>query len=309
MEMKNVIASLFIIVIAVACEKDITVDVPPQPVKLVVYGTTAVYNPFSIAVSKTAGILDPVTPPSHLVTHALVQLYEDSQLKDTLVFNSNTSTYESKQHIVAMPGKTYVLKTSAPGFTTAEATAVTPGNINIQSISRIAQVRTDADGNVYDEVRIRFMDNTAVSNYYLITFQHPIDYGNGNIHYQDIYCMHSLDKDIDRRNNADPSDFEDCIDREIAMTDKHFNGMVKELVMFIPHDDLEPVKSTFDNREYRAVVRLNNITADQFKYRKSFSAYQDSEDNPFAEPVLVFSNVTNGYGLFTTFNFVTDTIR
>jgi hypothetical protein len=308
MQIRNLVARIFIIVIFLSCEKDITVDVPPQPVKMVLFGVTPVHSPFSVTVSKTAGILDPVTPQSYLVDNALIQLFENTRLIDTLIFNSNTKTYEAKNNSVARPDITYVLKASVPGFKTAEAATTTPGNINIESITKRENVRTDQDGNVYDEVKIRFSDNGALSNYYLIRFQRPLHAGNG-VHYEDIYCMHSLDKDIDRRVNADPSDFEDCIDREVSMNDLHFNGVVKELLIFILHDDLQPIRNNVDNRDYWPVVQVQNITADQYKYRKSYSAYRDSEDNPFAEPVMVYSNVTNGYGLFSTYNLVTDTIR
>ena len=295
--------------ILVSCEKDVTVKVPPQPVKLVINGITGINTPFSVTVGKTAGILEPTSPQSYQVTNAMVQLYENNLLKDTLVFNVNSHTYDVKHNTIPKPGFTYLINVSAPDFITAESATITPADIIIENVTTRANVRTDADGNMYDEVKIRFTDNASISNYYLINLRRPFNGGNGNIHYEDIYCMHSMDKDIDRRNNADPTDFENCIDREFFMTDKYFNGMSKEMIVFIRHDDLKPVINSFDNREYKAVVELNNITSDHYKYRRSYTAYQDAEENPFAEPVLLFTNVKNGYGIFSTYNLAIDTIR
>ena len=130
-----------------------------------------------------------------------------------------------------------------------------------------------------------------------------------DIHYEEMFCMRSLDTDIDRRTDVDPILFEDCIDRELVIADKHFNGAVKELIIFIRSHELEAVQSPVNGRQYRAVVELNNITADQYKYRKSYRAYRDSDGNPFAEPVLVYTNIKHGYGLFSTYNLAVDTIR
>jgi len=46
-------------------------------------------------------------------------------------------------------------------------------------------------------------------------------------------------------------------------------------------------------------VRVSRITEAHFKFIKSWNAYQMSGDNPFAEPANVFTNVLNGYGIFT----------
>jgi hypothetical protein len=121
--------------------------------------------------------------------------------------------------------------------------------------------------------------------------------------------MRSQDTDIDRGTAVNPILFEDCIDRELMLADARFNGAVKELIIFIRTHELEPVLNPVDGKHYKAVVELNNITAEQFRYRKSYRAYRDSDGNPFAEPVLVYTNIKNGYGLFSTYNLAVDTIR
>ncbi len=305
--MKNIVAFI-VILFLVSCEKDLTIDVPPQNIKLVLNGITGINSPFRVYVGKTAGILQPFTPDLYSVNNAFIQLYENGLLKDTLVYKNQRNLYEAKRNTIAMPGSTYVLKASAPNITAVEAETVTPASIKIQSITRRINARTDANGNSLDEVKIIFADDAAATNYYAFKFRRPYNNGASNISYGPIYCMHSSDKDIDRR-NVDPTDFENCIDQEFFMNDKNFNGQIKELILFIQHSELEPVIVSSANRTFNAVVELNNITAQHYKYRKSFDAYRDSEDNPFAEPVLVYSNVKNGYGLFSTYSIARDTIR
>ena len=298
------------ILLSVACERDVIIDVPPQTTKLVVNGLTRVNTAFRVTVSKTAGILDSTNPASYKVPDALVQLYQNNVLKDTLVYETTSNSYLVKRNTRPQSGSTYTLTVDAPGFTSAIAETVTPAAISIQGITKRINVKKDANGEYLDEVKITFTDDAAATNYYLIKIRRPGYFGGGgNVNYSGIYCMRSSDKDIDRRNNGDPTDFENCINQEFFMSDKNFNSQAKELLLFIQHKELEPFLNISNNRYLKPIVELHSITYDHYKYRKSYDAYKDAEDNPFAEPVLVFSNVKNGYGVFSTFDLARDTIR
>jgi hypothetical protein len=62
-------------------------------------------------------------------------------------------------------------------------------------------------------------------------------------------------------------------------------------------------------RRMKPTVELLSINEDYFRYIKSVNSYDNALDNPFAEPVNVFSNIKNGYGFFTTFAIAVDTLR
>lgn len=306
--MKKIFAPVLILVVAASCEQDIVLDIPPQPVKLVVNGLVRTSTVFRVTVSKTTGVLDTISPQGSLVTNALVYLYENNVVKDTLVYNATSGAYVVKANTRAVSGNTYLLKASAPGFTAVEGTTTTPYTTPIQSITRRMNVRKDAGGNFLDEVKITFMDNPAAINYYMFRVRQPQFRGGGNVSYNNIYCMHSTDHDIEGRESGEPTEFESCINDEFFLKDINFNGKVKEVVLFIQHTDLEPVLLS-GNRFVKPIVELHSITEDQYKYRKSLNTYRGAEDNPFAEPVLVHGNIKNGYGVFLTYDLVRDTIR
>jgi hypothetical protein len=303
------ISFLLIIFFLTSCEQDVVLDVPKQPVKLVVNGIVRTTTPFRVTIGKTAGVLDSISPQDYRVTNAFVQLYENSVLKDTLVYNTSLGTYAVKRNTRPSPGKIYLLKASASGFNAVEAETTTPNSTPIQSITRRMNVKKDANGNFLDEVKIMFNDDPSAVNYYLFRIRRPQYEGGNTINYTGIYCMHSNDRDIEGKNNGDPIEFESCIDNEFYLRDINFNGKVKEVVLFIQHNYLEPVFIPTSNRYVKPIVELHSITPDQYKYRKSLSAYRDAEDNPFAEPVLVYGNVKNGYGIFAAYDLVRDTIR
>jgi hypothetical protein len=254
-------------------------------------------------------VLDSINLQDYRVTNAFVQLYENNVLKDTLVYIPSSGKYVVKRNTRPLQGNTYLLKASAPGFTAVEAETITPKPTPIQSISKRMNVKKDAGGNFLDEVKITFTDDASAENYYLFRIRRPLFQGGTIPNYAGVDCMHSSDRDIEGRNNGDPIEFETCIDREFLMRDKNFNGKIKEVILFIQHTDLDPVFIQSTNRTYKPIIELHSITADHYKYSKSTGAYRDAEDNPFAEPVLVYGNVKNGYGIFVTYNLIRDTIR
>ncbi|HZH96246.1 MAG TPA: DUF4249 domain-containing protein [Flavisolibacter sp.] len=306
--MKKIFALLIIVVVAASCEQEIVLDIPPQPVKLVVNGVIRTSTAFRVTVSKTTGVLDTLSPQGSIVNNALVYLYQNNVAIDTLVYNAASGAYLVKANTRAVSGNTYLLKASAPGFTAVEGTSTAPFNTPIQSITRRINVRKDAGGNFLDEVKITFTDDAAAVNYYMFRVRQPQYRGGNNVSYGNIYCMHSTDRDIEGRESGDPTEFESCIDEEFFLRDINFNGKAKEVVLFIRHSDLQPVPLNV-NRDVKAVVELHSITADQYRYRKSLNTYRDAEDNPFAEPVLIHGNIKNGYGVFLTYDLARDTIR
>jgi hypothetical protein len=306
--MKKLFACL-IIFSAASCEQDVILNIPPQPVKLVVNGIARTTTAFRVTVSKTAGVLDTISVSRNRVTNAFVQLYENHILKDTLVYDTNSGAYIVKRNTRVTQGNTYLLKVSAPGFTDVEAVTTTPFSTPIQSITRRMNVKKDAAGNSLDEVKITFNDDASLANYYLFRVRRPQYRGGNNVSYTGIECMRSTDRDIEGRNNDELVDAESCINDEFFLRDVNFNGRVKIIVLFIEHNELEPLIVPGTNRTVRPIVELHSITADQYKYRRSIILYRDAEDNPFAEPVLVYGNVKNGYGIFTTYDMVRDTIR
>ena len=50
--------------------------------------------------------------------------------------------------------------------------------------------------------------------------------------------------------------------------------------------------------EYTSLIYNNNISKSYYYYRTSLELYVDAPRNPFAQPVQVFSNINNGFGIF-----------
>jgi len=46
-------------------------------------------------------------------------------------------------------------------------------------------------------------------------------------------------------------------------------------------------------------VKVSTISRDKYFYSQSLYAYENASGNPFAEPVIVYTNVENGQGIFS----------
>jgi hypothetical protein len=296
-----VITSAFFILLS--CERETHIDIPPQVSKLVTESKQG-QNFFPQArISHTRGVTDPLPPVGsadpYIVKTAIALLYENDVLKDTLKYNPGSQKYKAAI-IRIQAGKTYKLLLSAPNFPGAEAISFTPLLVPINNLAFTHNARFDADGNPQDELKIIFTDNGSTEDYYLL---HILD-ANGDY----LYCVNTNDKDVEKLVYDDPFYPDQCLlsDR-LLLSDMNFNGTNKTLLFYAESGSLDPQTTPGGLR--RATVELLHINKDYYKYIKSLNSYENASGNPFAEPVNLYSNVKNGYGLFTTYAMTVDSIR
>jgi Domain of unknown function (DUF4249) len=49
-------------------------------------------------------------------------------------------------------------------------------------------------------------------------------------------------------------------------------------------------------------MELRAITPEYYRYYKSQELYADAQGNPFAEPITVYTNIREGYGIFAAYS-------
>ena len=79
-----------------------------------------------------------------------------------------------------------------------------------------------------------------------------------------------------------------------------FNGQTKSLEISIPNNEWSWGEAGYI-WSYRYIglrFYLYNISQDYYYYRRSLELYNQTSGNPFAQPVQVFSNIQNGFGIF-----------
>lgn len=289
-----------------ACEKDTKVNIPPHTPRLVINGIIPENGLFQVRAGKSQGILTPNTSSQYAVTNAVIVLFENGVAADTLKYDAAQFLYATRTSKRAQPGKTYQLAAAAPGFTTATATTATPAKPVITRLVFTPNARTTTEGNQLDDLTVTFNDPGSEKDYYLVR----VMIAGGNNFYYPVYCIYSNDIDIERPPTDDPMSSNSCLSGEqVMLRDVNFNGRAKQLRISFDAGAADPFIEPGTGRMFRSYVELQHITEDQFKFLKSRDAYDFAADNPFAEPVLVYSNVKNGYGIFAVHSQAVDSIR
>ncbi len=130
----------------------------------------------------------------------------------------------------------------------------------------------------YDKLKVTFEDDAATEDYYWIQ-----GFIRNRCCEEDFYSLWTW---------SDNFLLEETVASQgLVFNDGTFNG--EEVVLDLKLDD---TYIELDN--HLIYVRFSKITRDAYLNFKTRKAYQDAENNPFAEPVTIHSNIENGFGIF-----------
>ena len=266
----------------------------------------------SLRIGKSRYSLKPLDVPgnqteSYTVKNAVPVIFENNIPIDTLVYDVSAYNYRTLRGAAFRAGRTYSVRVKAPGFTEAWAESIVPSQSEVASVQRTRNARTNSFGQSEDEIIIRLNDPAGENNFYMVQVYSPV-YSGGYSY--PLSCVRTTDKDVEVLGYADPMDTENCHNGgEILMKDTYFNGSQKVLKLYAESSMLQEMTDMNTGQINRPYIHVLRITEEHYKFIKSYSLYSNTNENPFAEPVNVFSNVNNGYGVFSIFTKFTDTLR
>jgi hypothetical protein len=308
--MKRIVLYTLIVIASAACEKTVKIEIPKKDPKLVINGLLVKGETVSLHVGKSRGVLEPDNFTTGLleqytVKNAVVALFENGVSIDTLLYRTSDYTYHSPRNRAPRDGAVYMIKATAPGFTmTAEAVSPVPSQSVTAGVVWNRNVRTNSSGYSEDDIIIKLNDPAAEKNFYLIQVFMAMPYS-----FVPVHCVSTLDRDIEQlQEDADPLDTENCFDgTKLLMKDENFNGGTKQLKLSV--ESLVTYTHPINGKVYRPHIKVYRITEDQFRFVRSMEVYDAASDNPFAEPTNVYTNVKNGYGIFSISTVAVDTLR
>lgn len=313
MKKKLILSVIASAILFTACEKEVEIKVPVKDPSLVIMALQEKGEYVVASIGRSRHILEPQPGfdlrEHYSVKNAQVVLYEDATAIDTLIYSPSEYIYMSKYNRVMVDGRTYTLKANAPGFKEVSSETIVPSQSQIVETRWNRNVRTNSYGEKIDEVIIKFNDPAGERNFYLIKVFQPSIPNFGDY---TVGCVSTTDKDIETVGyDDDPIETDDCIDGgNLLLRDVNFNGAQKQVKLNI-------ISSFLDNtwtdpntgQTARPYVKVYRITESHFKFAKSYSVFDNADDNPFAEPVNVYSNVRNGYGIFSAYTVAVDSLR
>lgn len=291
----NIITIVAGVWLLTSCEKEIIVDVPPHEPKLTVNSVTYTGDTIAVKVGESVDVLKHKYGANMGLTDAVVQIQAGDKTPVNMKYDNAKGMYISD--MVAEPGLVYSVKAVAPGFSEVSATSRAPRVVKIQSLQRIKDVRLDMDGNTQDELRLTFDDPAGEKNYYIITISASFMVNN----YQETAysgCINTADPSVETLYD-ESIDQNTCIESNgIFLRDELFDGKRKELRLFVRSTDLQGQELPGYGMVY-PTIEIQHVTEEYFRYIKSSRYATINSGNPFAEPANVYTNIKNGFGIFS----------
>ncbi len=243
-------------------------------------------------VSKSLSVLDNAN--TDFLNTAKIDVSENgNKLFSPSGFNSRGFFYYSAQKPVS--GHTYQLDVDVDKMTAVHASCTIPDRVNIETVKgTIKDSNTWYDpwlkkgyGELKGDMTIRFSDPDSTDNFYLLTI-YTIDT------YEYVLPPYDTVREIYRDYYVGENDENPVIDiasdQYYIFSDDLFNGQTFDF--FIPFHDW----SYYSFKTY--VIALYSVDRNMYLYYRSKALYDNRRENPFAEPVQVYTNIENGFGVF-----------
>jgi hypothetical protein len=277
------------------CEKNIDIRVAEQaPIAV-----NSLFNPDStwrVRIDKAWNVNE---PPSYLDsaydeatdTHYVKRIYFPMAIQDALVEITSgsgervTLAYDTNGYYVnpAKPsaGESYTIAVNIPGQPMLSSSVVLPRSVPVDT-AYISIV------NEYDFlITIEFTDVPGPNTYELNAWADddttPPECDDPDVHV-DTYWTPVNGKE-DNGANFGPTFF--------RISDQNFQGQKKKLVL-----------TRIGQPGMHWTIRLRTLSDEWAQYRATSVRQQDLGEDPFAEPVPVFSNIANGVGIFAGYSVI-----
>ncbi len=229
------------------------------------------------------------------------------------------SFFYKTRNILAQKETPYKIEVSTPDFTSVSSEAIIPKNANITSINYLGYAYTDEMDYPHYKLNVNVQDVVDEDNFYeMIVYTKYLehDYDEFGDYYFYVYeVMNDLCIDIILQENMTLGGLSYIFtDKQFANQSHNFEVLTGNTTFY---DTILGDRVSQEPDFY--LVELRTISEDYYNYQKQLrkninnSHYDTGFDlqtgfsNQYT-PISLFSNIENGYGIFTGYSFVRDSI-
>jgi len=289
--MKNIISLSVIIaiifIISGSCTK--VEDIVDFPIKEPTMVLNCYFTPDSnwkIQVSRSLSVID--NADLSLIVDAKIDIYEDMQLLATITHAQPDGYY---YYNLSSPkiGSTYKIEVTHPKYESISSEETVPKKVDFNILNvKVTDSLTYYDywlkksvGTLKASATLKITDDGNDLNYYRLTCFYWDSTDQSHIYKEMVY----LESD------------------DIMLVKNYYNGLLF-------NDKIINGKTynlNFKFEDYRyfsgktLIFVLESMNAAKYNYEFSLQKYWDSKENPFSEPVQVYNNIKNGYGIFAAY--------
>ena len=302
--MKKGIYLLLFLLIA-ACEKPIVVDLPDHESQLVAYGFFAPDSTWKIHLSNSVSYTDRLGP--QLITDGQIALLRGSEVIGQFQHVSD-GFYVLPDGQRPVNGELYTIRARADGYleVTGDSEVPTPVTVSAPQVSVTANT-TIPDLEDWD-VTLTVPDPGNEENFYGIRARvnWRITYMGEVVSEEGFYTSIRTRDPVLLENDGAILDAEAIYLDDANFSDDLFQGRSQQ-VNFTLETPVNLVDFAGENGEEADVeiwheIEFLTMTRDMYRYWVTRNLQELTSEDPFAEPVQIHSNMSNGYGVFAGYN-------
>jgi hypothetical protein len=269
----------FLFIFTTACDLIVDVNIPFDGEKMVI---TSFFNPdslWSTTISLNRHILDPDINFKR-VTDATIEIRDETSIITTLQHKEKGKYISLTEKPVA--GKRYTIHVNSPEYGMIQATSYSPLATLIKSVDK--ETITNRD-NQFILFRLKMQDNNETEDFYHIKLEEIFEH----YHEETGKILTSIIPVRIRSNNQAFNDPLITADNGLLVKDILFNGQETEIKFRV---------DTRGDSKSRVRITLSSISKDYYNYLATMQLQVQNNGNPFAQPINVYNNVVNGFGIF-----------
>ena len=290
---KNVyILKIFILFFFTACQKEFNYNLNDNHIVDVMCflkagDTVRVNLSYTFNGYELASAIDKTIP--YPIENAEVYIYEENELKEKLTYDKNVCNHKGwykSLNYFPIEGKNYTLKVIVPNYDTIYAETKIPQKTKIDTVTYNYEITNDG----YSEYmnfyyNLKFTDPAKEKNYYYFDLKYYY-YGLNDALYK------TYDPLIETKLYNDGSFSNNNSEIKGIFSDSLFNG---ETYTF-------KYQYEFNDYQYNDTLILKHslftISRDAYLFYKTIFLQYKNAENPLVEPVVIYSNIKNGTGIF-----------
>jgi hypothetical protein len=309
----KIVSYCIFLILLNACEHD-KINIPDTGRKIVINGLITTDSLLNVRISKSYYYNSNQTSIElDSLNNARVLFYSGNTYIDSLHFANKShqqistdffyrSNYWSDK-IYPEPGKEYEILVRAPGYPDASAKITVPNPVKIASLDTsrflVPSGSYSTDSDIMYKCKISFSDLSYETNFYMLKVSKVTyrEWWNDTADFRLISEDPLIEVKLTNFNGIYAYAFSDrLINGENC--NLQFNINAREIGM--PFYESAWQGSGVPIAFYKTVVyfRLYSIPEEYFLYLKSLDLYNKNYGKTLAEPVIIYSNVEGGYGIF-----------
>lgn len=264
-----------------SCELIVDVDVPFERKEVTVNSMFTPDSLWTVQLNYNRHILD--NEPFEEINNATVIIYDGGQPIDTLI-NIGSGRYRSDTGKPEFD-KLYSIEVIAPGYNTLQSVSYMPRPAPITGIEMY-----ESGLDYTTVIKVKLKDDPAEENFYELFVENENEWYNLlENKVETFYHRFQLTSDDPAIQNDNGS-----FGNNIVFKDALFNGKEVELAFKI-------AASGFMNTS-SFTITLRTLSEDGYNYRRTASLHDMTSGDPFAQPINVYNNIKNGFGIFAGYS-------